>query len=111
MSAKKLQNRLFGGKKEDRLDTASSNSNNRSGDASPSDDAPTPTATNPNPESIPSSQSQSNSNSDRLKINIPPPITSQLQAEQRESLQGREKERLVFASTARTASSSSHSGL
>jgi hypothetical protein len=33
MSAKKLQNRLFGGKKEDRLDTAVSN---RSGDASPS---------------------------------------------------------------------------
>jgi hypothetical protein len=102
MSAKKLQNRLFGGKKEDRLDTGVGNSNsNRSGDASPSEDAPTPTATNPNPESIPSSQSQSNS--DRLKINIPPPITSQLQAEQRESLQGREKERLVFASTARTA--------
>jgi hypothetical protein len=93
MSAKKLQNRLFGGKKEDRLDTGVGNSNsNRSGDASPSDDAPTPTATNPNPESIPSSQS----NSDRLKINIPPPITSQLQAEQRESLQGREKERSVY---------------
>lgn len=42
------------------------------------DDAPTPTASTPN--------------ADRLKINIPPPITSKLQAEQG---QVREKEKYV----------------